>query len=61
MGEVRSRNMGWACVGVGLNSWGEGLWLKDSKLLVQGMHGVTERNSLNWLFSVSCTVLILPS
>ena len=53
--------MGWVLVGVGLNSRGEGLWLKDSKLLVQGMHCVTERNCLNWVFSVSCTVLILPS
>ena len=48
-------------VGVGLNSWGEGLWLIYSKLLVWGMHSITERNSLNWLFSVSCTVLILSS
>ena len=48
----------WAglAVGVGLNSNGEGLGLTDSMLLIRGMHGVTESTSLNWLFSVSCTV-----
>ena len=39
--------MGWAWVDVGLNSRREELWLKHSKLLIQGMYGVTERNSLN--------------
>ena len=34
-------------VGVGLNSRGKELWLIYSKLLVWGMHGVTERISLN--------------
>ena len=49
-------------MGVGLNSKGEGLRLiYISKLLVWGMHDVTERNSLNWLFVVSCTVLVLLS
>ena len=46
---------------MGLNSWGEELWLVYSKLLVRGMHGVTDRASLNWLFGVSCTVLVLSS
>ena len=48
-------------LGVGLNSWGEELWLLYSKLLVRGVHGVTDRASLNWLFGVSCTVLVLSS
>ena len=48
-------------LGVGLNSWGEELWLVYSKLLVRGMHGVTDRASLNWLHGVSCTVLVLSS
>ena len=42
-------------VGVGLNSRGEGLWLTG------GMHGVTESTSLNWLFGVSCMLLMLSS
>ena len=46
---------------MGLNSWGEELWLLYSKLLVWGMHGVTNRASLNWLFGVSCTGLVLSS
>ena len=41
---------------MGLNSGGEGLWLTDFKLSLRGMQGVTERNSLNWLFGVSCKV-----
>ena len=48
-------------VGVGLNNRGEELLLIYSKLLVHGMHGVTDRASLNWLFGVSCTVLVLSS
>ena len=48
----------WAGPGVGLNSRGEGLCLW---LFVRGMQGVTERNSLNPLFGVSCTVLTLSS
>ena len=48
-------------VGVRLNSKGEGLWLIDSKLLIWGMHGVTESTSLNWLFGVSCMLLMLSS
>ena len=51
----------WAGIGVGLNSRGEELWLIYSKLLVWGMHGVTGRISLNLLFGVSCTVLMLSS
>ena len=35
-----------------LNSGGEGLRLTDFKLSLRGMQGVTERNSLNWLFGV---------
>ena len=46
---------------MGLNSWGEELWLVYFKLLVRGMHGVTDRASLNWLFGVSCMVLVLSS
>ena len=46
-------------VHVGLNSRGEGLWLTGFKLFVQGMQGVTERISLNWLFGISCIMLIL--
>ena len=48
-------------VGVGLNSKGEGLWLTDSIQLIWGMHGVTESTSLNWLFGVSCMLLMLSS
>ena len=48
-------------VGVGLNCKGEELWLTDSILLIQGMHGVTESTSLNWLFGVSCMLLMLSS
>ena len=53
----------WAglAVGVGLNSKGEGLGLTDSMLLIRGMHGVTESTSQNWLFSVSCMLLMLSS
>ena len=43
-------------LGVGLNSWGEELWLVYSKLLVRGMHGVTDRASLNWLHGVGAVV-----
>ena len=46
---------------VELNSRGEVILLTDSKLLVRGMHGVTERTSLNWLFGVSWMVLMLSS
>ena len=46
---------------MGLNSGGEGLRLTDFKLSLRGMQGVTERNSLNWLFGVSCTVFRLSS
>ena len=34
-------------VGVGLNSREVGLRLKDSKVLVQGIHSITERTRLN--------------
>ena len=47
--------------GVGLNSGGEGLRLTDFKLSLRGMQGVTERNSLNWLFGVSRMVFGLSS
>ena len=46
---------------MGLNSGGEGLQLTDFKLSLRGMQGVTERNSLNWLFGVSCMVFGLSS
>ena len=46
-------------VGVGLNSKGEGLWLTDSRLLMRGVHRVTESTSPNWLFGVSCMLLML--
>ena len=46
---------------MGLNSGGEGLRLADFKLSLRGMQGVTERNSLNWLFGVSCMVFGLSS
>ena len=32
-----------------LNGWREGLQLTDSKILVQGMHGTTDRTNLIWL------------
>ena len=48
-------------VGVGLNSKREGLRLTDSMLLVRGMHEVTESTSRNWLFGVSCMLLMLSS
>ena len=44
---------------MGLKSKGEGLWLTDSILLIRDMHGVTESTSLNWLFGVSCMLLML--
>ena len=44
---------------VGLNSRGEVLSLTDSKLLIRGIQGVTERTSLNWLFGVSWVVVML--
>ena len=53
--------MRWGWVGGGAKQLGEELWLLYSKLLVRGMHGVTDRASLNWLFGVSCTVLVLSS
>ena len=34
---------------VELNGWREGLQLTDSKILVQGMHGTTDRTNLIWL------------
>ena len=40
---------------------GVGLWLADSKLLLQGMHDLTQWTSLNWLFGVSCMMLMLSS
>ena len=46
---------------VGLNSRGEVLSLTDSKLLIRGTQGVTERTSLNWLFGVSWMLLMLSS
>ena len=60
-GELGVGACGRVGLGVGLNSWGEELWLVYSKLLVRGMHGVTDRASLNWLLGVSCTVLVLSS
>ena len=58
-GESRVGEWAGLAVGVGLNSKGEGLWLTDSILLIRGMHGVTESTSLNWLFGVSCMLLLL--
>ena len=46
---------------VELNSRGEVLSLTDSKLLIRGTQGVTERTSLNWLFGVSWMLLMLSS
>ena len=46
---------------VWLNSRGEVLSLTDSKLLIRGTQGVTERTSLNWLFGVSWMLLMLSS
>ena len=43
---------------VGLNSGGEGLRLTDFKLSLRGMQGVTERNSLNWLFGICWAVIL---
>ena len=60
-GELGVGACGRVGLGVGLNSWGEELWLVYSKLLVRGMHGVTDRASLNWLHGVSCMVLALSS
>lgn len=53
--------MGWAWGGCGANHEEGKLRLIYSKLLVWGMHGVAESTSLNWLFSVSCMVLVLLS
>ena len=44
-------------VGVGLNNRGEELQLIYSKLHLWGMHSVTERNSVNWLYGVGTVVL----
>ena len=46
---------------MGLNSGGEELQLTDFKLSLRGMQGVIERNSLSWLFGVSCMVFGLSS
>ena len=46
---------------MGLNSGREWLRLTDFKLSLRGMQGVTERNSLKWLFGVSCMVFELSS
>ena len=46
---------------VWLNSRGEVLSSSDSKLLIQGTQGNTERTSLNWLFGVSWMLLMLSS
>ena len=35
--------------------------VNNSKLLIRGMHGVTESTSLNWLFGVSFMLLMLSS
>ena len=48
-------------LGVELNSRGEVLPLTDSKLLIRGTQGVTDRTSLNWLFGVSWMLLMLSS
>ena len=45
----------------GLNSGGEGMQVADFLLSIRGMQGVTDRNSLNWLFGVSCIVFTLSS
>ena len=42
----------------GLNSGGEGMQIADFSLSIRGMQGVTDRNSLNWLFVVSCIVVL---
>ena len=43
-----------SCIWIGvLTSGGEGLQLTDFLLSIQGMQGVTESNSLNWLFGIS--------
>ena len=46
---------------VGLNSRGEVLSLTDSKLLIRGTQGITERTSLNWLSGISWMLLMLSS
>ena len=46
---VSSRGIGRSLRWVGLNGWREGLQLTDSKILVQGMHGTTDRTNLIWL------------
>ena len=46
---------------MGLNSGGEGLQSTDFKLSLRGMQGITERNSLNWLFGISGMVFGLSS
>ena len=35
--------------------------IADFSLSIRGMQGVTDRNSLNWLFGVSCIVFTLLS
>ena len=47
--------------GRGLNSGGEGLQLTDFSLSYRACKVLTTRNSLNWLFGVSCTVFMLSS
>ena len=44
-----------------LNSGGEGLQIADFSPSIWGMSGNTDRNSLNWLFGVSCIVFTLSS
>ena len=40
---------------------GEGLQIADFSPSIRGMQGITDRNSLNWLFGVSCIVFTLSS
>ena len=67
MGEGGGWSLGESVVGtkvrldVWLNSRREVLSLTDSKLLIRGTQGVTERTSLNWLFGVCWMLLMLSS
>ena len=45
----------------GLNSADEGMQIADFSLSIRGMQGITDRNSLNWLFGVCCIVFTLSS
>ena len=44
---------GESCIWIGVLTSGGGLRLTNFSISIRGMQGITESNSLNWLFGVS--------